>query len=1529
MSRAFIPREYDACAIIAFVDKRGVPSHANIFKTIDALKHMAHRSGDIWDEGDGCGIMTDIPREVWGCRLEEAGLSRHLADSRRFFVGHFLIPHGLRPREEAVKAAVREVLAGHGADLLLELSGATNDAELGPRARSEAPLFWQVAGMLPAGEPAAAGRTLFAASLAVEAAEPGLHVASLSADMAVFKVRGTPDLLPRVYPELTDARTRSAMTLGHSRYSTNTLPTVERAQPFSLLGHNGEINTIERLRSTARTLGIPMVPGGSDSQDLDRILAGLIHQHGFDPLEALCMVFPAVHSEVAHYGADLREVYDFYRWFFPPSAQGPAAVVLRSGDLVMGSVDALGLRPLWFAESAEDYVLSSEKGVVDLKHTVDDPRPLAPGEKLAILGGHGRRAEVFELGSVQKRLVRLLRGRNGARALLPSLYREIPGHLGQAGRPGPQAMLLADYLDDPAACRAFACLTTETMLGAFGWQRYDLDMRKAVAETGKAVIGSMGHQGPLACLQDESLPNISEFFKEMVAVVTNPAIDREREADHFSTRTILGSRPDADGEQTPPPLALELATPLLLGGCLDQEAMDNQVLHGLAKEFGACTLDDVVSFFSAGRRDLTRVAVLDATFTPDAGLEDRLNALCTEAGEAVRSGALLLILDDSRSFRDGRCYIDPALAVARVARCLDESGLRRRCGLVVRSGALRNLHDVMFLLGLGADALNPYLIWRTARGFATDSLPAEKALRNTVRVFQEGMEKVMSTMGIHELCGYGRIFASVGLSLDLAALFGCAGFVCSDRAGLSLARLEHMARRRLERAASDTELPLWPLEKEELRNVRVAKVLRAAATGEIGHREMAKRMAALDAERPVALRHLLGFRKAAKRLDRGAVDISKGGHAMPMVIAAMSFGSQGESSFRTYAEAAKRANIVGMNGEGGEIPDMLGKYRANRGQQVASGRFGVSMDFLNSADFLEIKIGQGAKPGEGGHLPGAKVTAMVAKARHCKPGIALISPSNHHDIYSIEDLHQIITELKTANPRARVSVKIPVTAGVGTIAVGVAKAGADIVNLSGFDGGTGAAREHSKKYVGLPAEIGVAEAHRALEESCLRWQVELWCDGGMRTAADVVKMVLLGADRVGMGTLALMGVGCIACRRCHLDRCPRGISTQLQTRAEAEARGVKGFIPLDREQEVENLTRLIGYVGEEIRTIVAELGQARLADLVGRTDLLEQAVLADRVDVSGLLTRETPRDAACEVVFTRQIARKPLNYLTKLISDLAMERLRAGSATVRYSDEEVGSTDRALGTYLAGAAAREFGPEAGQRALIRLAASVPGNGLFAFGSPVLDVVVDGGAQDGTAKGASGGRLAVLKGVNLDGLRVDGSTGKSFAYGATGGSFVVQHCADSRACIRMSGSDVVFGGRIAAPVRDEDGNLACRAHLKGFAFEYMTGGRAVVLGDPGPWICAGMTGGVVYQCLYPEFGFTADSVRRRLSKYAAVALEPLSEAGRADLAELLGAYVAALRAGNQSAEADAVAALLDDAANRFLMLVPKALPPHQE
>jgi glutamate synthase (NADPH/NADH) large chain len=545
---------------------------------------------------------------------------------------------------------------------------------------------------------------------------------------------------------------------------------------------------------------------------------------------------------------------------------------------------------------------------------------------------------------------------------------------------------------------------------------------------------------------------------------------------------------------------------------------------------------------------------------------------------------------------------------------------------------------------------------------------------------------------------------------------------------------------------------------------------------------------------------------------------------------------------------------------------------------------------------------------------------MVAAARHCKAGTTLISPANHHDIYSIEDLAQIITELKTANPFARVSVKIPVTNGVGTIAVGIAKAGAQIINISGYEGGTGAAREHAKRNVGLPVEIGVSLAHHALLEAGLRSEVEIWADGGIRSGTDVVKLILLGANRVGLGTAVLMGIGCISCRRCHLDRCPRGISTQLESTAAAEAVGVKGFKPRNIEVEVDNLTRLLNAIGDEIRMRLAEMGKPRLQELVGRADLLRQSRMRGRMDARQFLVPPKMSPDYNEKLLP-WVIHKPLNYLTRLISDLTIARFAQGDREVHFSEESVRSTDRAIGTYLAGAMIRKFGTGAENKAFLRFGSSVPGNGLLAFNIPGLTGIVEGGSQDGAAKGSAGGSLSVLKGRNLLGRLVDGSTGKSFAYGATGGFFLVQNMADSRACIRMSGAEVVFGARITERVEDEQGNIAARAHLKGFAFEYMTGGRVIVLGDPGPWICAGMTGGVIYQCLYPEFNFDRQSLKRRMAKGAETAIRKLSNEGLKDVRRMLKRYIEELEKSFQKDEAEAVESLLREARQRFVMIVP--------
>jgi len=643
------------------------------------------------------------------------------------------------------------------------------------------------------------------------------------------------------------------------------------------------------------------------------------------------------------------------------------------------------------------------------------------------------------------------------------------------------------------------------------------------------------------------------------------------------------------------------------------------------------------------------------------------------------------------------------------------------------------------------------------------------------------------------------------------------------------------------------------------------------------------------------MRHIMGLRSDRNAVDPDSVDASVGHHDYPIVISSMSFGSQGEVAYRAYAEAAKRINIVAMNGEGGEIQDLYGRYPLWRGQQVASGRFGVTSEMINSSYLVEIKIGQGAKPGEGGHLPARKVTAKVAQARNATAGTDLISPSNNHDLYSIEDLAELIDELKTANPDLRVSVKVPVVPNIGTIAVGIAKAGADIVTLSGFEGGTGAARSHALRHVGLPSDIGTRAVHLALMEAGLRRRVEIWADGGYRHGHDVVKLLCLGANRVGFGTLAMVSLGCTICRGCQLDTCHVGIATQIESEAEAQLKGLKKFTPQVYELAFDNCARFFAGMGTEVEQIAASLGFERAQDLVGRSDLLVQSRERDRVDLHELI--------------------RPLEQMLDLDPlDLPVPDERR---------PRVASADRLLGTAGSGVLARErirSAPEVAPAP--RRMETVAGQGLGAFGVEGLEITVEGGAQDGVAKAMFGGKVAVMKGRNGMGRRVNGAVGKSFAYGAQRGRLFVQGDADSRFCIRLSGADVVIGGEPAAPLDDSLGCLADRANLKGFAFEYMTAGRAVVLGDPGPWLCAGQTGGRVYLRVNHEWNLDRDALERRRGKGARVDLVDLDDAGERDLQELLGAYAAELRATGQDGEADRVLALAAAPAGRFLMAVPE-------
>jgi glutamate synthase (NADPH/NADH) large chain len=1488
-----VPSERDACAIICYLNKGAQPTHGNLQRTIEALVKMGHRAGEIDGEGDGCGVLTDIPRILWQEVLSEGGHDPALVESPAFAVGHLLVPKDELQADSSLREKVIARIQSFGVNVLVERPGVVRSMVLSAGARAGEPLFWQLGLLCP--QAAKAQELLFDVQVCLEEEFP-LHVASLSTEVAAYKVHGAPELLHRYYPELKRRDFLSSITIGHSRYSTNTLPTVLRAQPFSLLGHNGEINTIARLREESRMLGITLPVGGSDSQDLNRTLEGLMFRYGLSLFEAMEMVFPPIFSEMERMPADLQSMYSWFRRFLAASAQGPAAIIARHGNQCVFSVDAMGLRPLWFGETEKELFVSSELGVVPHEEIMSDPKPLAPGEKVGIEVTPGKGLKTLYHNELRRNIHDRFRKRTNLAAQGRSCVKgeDLPEAVGGADRWGRNKRLVL-----------------ENLMSALAWKSTDLQSLREMARSGQDPIASLGYDGPLAALS-LSRQNLSDYFKEQVAVVTNPAIDRERESEHFSTRVYLGARPRLKGAVQQ---GGELALPILTGGRREAAPASDAAI---SRQFGTCTIESLLEMFRGrGSR------IISCAMNRNETIQAALDRLKQEAKSAAANGTRLLVLDDSAAFGPGKSFLDPYLAVAVLHKALKEEknaageSLRRAVSLVVRSGALRNLHDLIFALGMGADALCPYLIWEQAEA------EGENGIANVLSVLGKGLEKVISTMGTHEIGGYGKYFASIGLCRHLAEIFETPNFCGSGQGGLTLLRLEEENRSRTAVARSRDKQPvpvqfrLYP---------RIWKMVGAVAKMEETYADLSRLIRQLEGENPLAIRHLMDFRfQDELSVDPDEVDTTVGSHDLPILFSAMSFGSQGETPFRIYAEAARRLNIVCMNGEGGEIADMLGRYRENRGQQIASGRFGVNMEFLNSADFLEIKVGQGAKPGEGGHLPGFKVTAKIAAARNATPGVSLISPSNNHDIYSIEDLAQIVEELRTANPKARISVKVPAVAGIATIALGIAKAGADIITISGYDGGTGAARRHAIKFVGLPADIGVSEAHRALVAAGMRHRVEIWADGGARTGRDVLKLMLLGANRVGFGTMAMVIIGCTTCRGCHLGTCHVGIASQIETTAEAEAKGLKRFVPRVLENGVIYETTFFRGMAREIRILTAKLGFKRTQDLVGRADLLYQDRGLENLDLSDLLTPARHTNVA-EVEEKIRIIRKPLNYLTSLVSNLVEDAFLSGETRVRYDDTDATSSDRAIGTHLAGTMVRDIKEErltGGEKALLHFQRdSIPGNGLAAFNIPQITIRVEGGAQDGVGKSARGGKIVILKGENRNGQRVGGSVGKGLAYGAQAGCFIIQGDADSRACIRLSGADVVLGGRIHAPLDDAAGNLAGRANLKGFAFEYMTAGRVVVLGDPGPWICSGMTGGTVYCHLDTAMGMDREALRRRIARGAGVEIRDLEDTDLANIEQLLLPYHRELVRSHQEEEADWVEGAIAASRTRFVKIVPE-------
>jgi glutamate synthase (NADPH) large chain len=1007
--------------------------------------------------------------------------------------------------------------------------------------------------------------------------------------------------------------------------------------------------------------------------------------------------------------------------------------------------------------------------------------------------------------------------------------------------------------------------------------------------------------------------------------------------EHFSVREVFGRRPSLHDPETDTD-TVETSFAVILGGHHEMAPLGESVYRRIAREHQTYLLEDLWEHFG-DRAKAIDVALLESETTKGA-----IERIRQEAVKAVRGGCELLVLTDRVVYDGERRYLDAHLAVSAVDQALKqfqvepgEDNLRRRCSIVLRSAAIRNVHDVVLALGLGANGVNPYVLVEVV---CVDDYEGDVA--NICAALRKGIEKVISTIGIHEVRGYARQFSSIGVKPELAELFGTEAFVASEGAGIGFADLD-----------ADTDERLRDLRGDD--GAKPAKTFRfypkvykaaiAAANGSGGYPEYAEKVRELETANPISMRHIINLRSDRSAIEPGRVDTGVGHHDYPLVISSMSFGSQSEPAFRSYAEAAKAINILCVNGEGGEIRDMYGHYRKWRGQQVASGRFGVSAEMLNASYLAEIKIGQGAKPGEGGHLPGKKVSEKVAAARNASPGTDLISPSNNHDLYSIEDLAELIDELKTVNPDLRVSVKVPVVPNIGTIGLGIAKAGADIITLSGFEGGTGAARQHALRHVGLPSDIGTRLVHRALMEAGIRNRVEIWADGGYRHAHDVVKLICMGANRIGFGTLAMVSLGCTICRGCQLDTCHVGIATQIETTEEATEHGLKKFTPQEIDTAAANCARFFSSMGEEVRELTAELGYERTQDLVGRYDLLEQVAAKGELDLAQLITPleefldlepadlpvadEIKAEARAEagLVMARPIKMARSDAQAQ-ISGLADEVCGGGRVSLEFP-RPTDANDRVLGADLAGAIARgriygELPDDSGDvlASLEFNGGSVAGQGFGAFNAYGLNVRVEGGAQDGVGKGMLGGKVSIMKGKGANGERVNGSVGKSFAYGAQRGRLFVQGSADSRFCIRLSGADVVLGGQPAEPLNDSKGCSVDRANAKGFAFEYMTSGRAVVLGDIGPWACAGMTGGRVYCRINPEWNLDAEAIERRLGEGAKVHLRELDAEGELDIQDLLGHYAGELRATGQDSEATRIVELAAEPSEHFVMIVPE-------
>jgi glutamate synthase (NADPH/NADH) large chain len=1404
--------EHDACGVGFVADLNNVTSHEIVEKGIEILKNLDHRGarGAEKETGDGAGILVQTPHAFFLRECSQLGIT--LPEPGEYGVGQCFLPRD-RQTHIGAKHVFRRALDELELDILGWRDVPTNNSTLGATAISGEPVIQQVIVRRPVScrTQDEFERRLFVARKygirmvreSVKGAD-GFYFCSLSSRTIVYKGMLTPAQVPAYYPDLTDESFASALALIHSRFSTNVLPTWPLAHPFRTLAHNGEINTlrgnINWMRSREAIISSPLFTedeiqkmrpivqeGSSDSGILDNVVEFLM-LGGRSLPHVMMMLIPEAWEKDPEIPADRKAFYEYHGALIEPW-DGPASVAFTDGTLIGATLDRNGLRPSRYCVTDDNLlIMASEAGVLDV-----------PPEKI-VQKGRLQPGKMFIASLEEGRIIPDEEIKARVCAERPYQQWLDDGKIPLAELEPPRQIL------QPPARRVL------TRQKVFGYSLEDLRILMApMVKNGQEPVGSMGNDTPLAVLSEKSR-SLFDYFHQLFAQVTNPPIDPIREEMVMSLVSFVGGEGNILEDGPDHANVIELPQPVLTNEDLERlRWVDRQSYQ--AKTLSIC-------------------------FKAEPGRMQRaLDRLRHEAEEYVLDGYEVIILSD-RPVDSDHAAIPSLLAISAVHHHLIRKGLRSRCGVVVETGEAREVHHFACLLGFGASAVNPYVAFETIedmrlRKLLPNSLSEDEAREHYLKAVGKGLLKTMSKMGISTISSYigAQIFEAVGLSDEVIEEY-FPGTV-SRIGGIDVATIERETLMRHRAAYIDvedqTDLELGGLYQWRLRGERhlhnpdtIQKLQHAARTDDYAlYREYA-RLIDDGAEAPITLRHLLDFTNLTPVPLEEVEPVDS--IVRRFATGAMSFGSISWEAHTTLAIAMNRLGAKSNTGEGGEdparyVPLPNGDSMRSAIKQVASARFGVTSSYLFNADELQIKMAQGAKPGEGGQLPGHKVDKTIARVRHSTPYVGLISPPPHHDIYSIEDLAQLIYDLKNSNPRARINVKLVAEVGVGTIAAGVAKAHADVILISGQDGGTGASPLSSIKHAGLPWELGLAEAHQVLMQNDLRDRVVLQTDGLLRTGRDIAVATLLGAEEWGVATGALIAMGCVMMRKCHLNTCPVGVATQ-----DAELRKLFTGDP----QHVVNFFR---FVAQDLREHMARLGFRTVDEMVGRVDRLMpmrdvRHFKAKQLDLSRLLHFMRANDRCgtfCCVPQDHGLDEALDNELVRLAAP-ALERGERVEASF-----EIRNVNRTVGTILGHEITRRTGEEGLPEDTIRFKATgSAGQSFMAFAPRGLTIEIEGEANDYFCKGLSGGK-AILYPPRGAAFNPNHNVicGNVSFYGATSGKAFILGPAGERFCVRNSGAHVVVEGV---------GDHGC---------EYMTGGRVVVLGPIGRNFAAGMSGGIAY------------------------------------------------------------------------------------